>query len=88
MDSAPQTALHGVSSPAEVFGPLFASLDMTTIISIAAFILFFIWALYTTVASYHLLRYGHRSAVAVPAIITHVLVSFSLALFAVSGLHL
>lgn len=87
MDSAPQTALHGVSSPTEVFGPLFASLDMTTIISIAALILFAIWALYTVIASYHLLRYGHRSAVAVPAIITHVLVSFSLALFAVSGLH-
>jgi len=88
MDSASQTALHGVSSPAEVFGPLFASLDMVTIVSIAALILFVIWALYTAIASYHLLRYGHRSAVAIPAIITHVLVSCSLALFAVSGLHL
>lgn len=87
MDSAPQPTFQGLSSPMEVFGPLFRFVDLPTIISVVAALLFIVWVIYTAIASYHLLRYGHRSAVAIPAIITHVLVSFFLALFAVSGLH-
>lgn len=87
MDTSPQPTFQGISSPMEVFGPLFDRVDVTSVISVVAALLFMIWVLYTAIASYHLLRYGHRSAVAIPAIITHVLVSFFLALFAVSGLH-
>lgn len=71
----------------EVFGPLFRLVDLPSLISVVAALLFIVWVVYTAIASYHLLRYGHRSAVAIPAIITHVLVSFFLSLFAVSGLH-
>ncbi len=88
MDSEPTQAFQGISSPQEVFAPFFASFDLTTVVSVIALLLFLIWTIYTAVASYHLLRYGHRSAVAIPAIMTHVLVSFFLSLFAVSGLHL
>ncbi len=56
------------------------------VVSIAFVLLFILWALYTLITAYHWLRYGHRSAVAIPALITHVLVSGYLALFAVSGI--
>lgn len=71
----------------EVFSPFLQHIDVPTVISVGALFLFVIWVIYTAVAGYHLLRYGHRSAVAIPAIITHVLVSFFLSLYAVSGLH-
>ncbi len=77
-----------ISSPMEALAPLLARIDITTVVSVTFAILFILWVVYTAIASYHLLRYGHRSAVAIPAIITHVLVSFFLSLFAVSGLHI
>ncbi len=76
-----------ISSPVEILAPFLRAVDVPSIISVVFAILFILWVIYTAIASYHLLRYGHRSAVAIPAIITHVLVSFFLALFAVSGLH-
>ena len=48
-------------------------------------LLFILWALYTLVTTYHWIRYGHRSSVAIPALITHVVVSGYFALYAVSG---
>lgn len=84
MDTAP---LPPITSPLEVFAPLFSHLPMGSIIPVAFALLFLFWAVYTLIASYHLLRYGHGFSVAVPAIITHVIVSFFIALFAVSGLH-
>ncbi len=87
MDLVAQPTFQGISSPMEVFGPLFGLVNLPGLISVVAALLFIVWVIYTAIASYHLLRYGHRSAVAIPAIITHVLVSFFLALFAVSGLH-
>lgn len=62
-------------------------ISLVQVISLAFVLLFILWLVYTVVTSYHWLRYGHRSAVAIPAIITHILVSGYLALFAVSGLH-
>ena len=88
MDSSPaNTPLQGVSSPTDVFGPLFSAIHVSQVVSVAAAVLFLIWLVYTLVASYHLVRYGYRSAVSIPAIIVHVFVSISLALFAVSGIH-
>jgi len=54
-------------------------------ISVLFTVLFIIWVIYTLVTTYHWLRYGHNSAVAIPALITHVLVSIFLAIYAVSG---
>lgn len=79
-------AFEGISSPTEVFAPLLAQLNDPATISVIAWVLFAIWLVYTVIASYHLLRYGHSTTVAVPAIITHVFVSIVLALFIVSGL--
>lgn len=88
MDAAPTSApLQGVQSPVDILGPLFASVNGAKVVSVIAAVLFLIWAIYTIVAGYHLIRYGYRSAVSIPAIIVHIVVSISLALFAVSGLH-
>lgn len=87
MDATALPPYHGLSSPLEVFGPFLQSVHLQGAISVVAILLFIIWLVYTIVASYHLLRYGHRSAVSIPAIITHVLVSLVIALFAVSGLN-
>jgi hypothetical protein len=54
-------------------------------ISIAFLVLFIIWAIYTVIAGYHWLRYGHRSIVAIPALIVHVVASWLIAGYAVSG---
>lgn len=70
----------------EVFAPFLGQINGPATISVVAWILFAIWLIYTLVASYHLLRYGHSTAVAIPAILTHVFVSLVLALFIVSGL--
>ncbi len=80
------TPLHGISSPAEAFAPLLRLVDVPGLISIVAALLFIGWLIYTVIAAYHLLRYGHRSAVSIPAIIVHIVVSLLLALYAVSGL--
>ncbi len=87
MDETALPPYQGISSPLEVFGPFLQSINMRGAISVIAIILFIIWLVYTVVASYHLIRYGHRSAVSIPAIITHVVVSLVIALFAVSGLN-
>lgn len=60
--------------------------DVGSVVAIAFAILFIVWALYTVIAGYHWLRYGHSSAVAIPALITHVVVSWLLAGYAVSGI--
>lgn len=79
--------LQGVSSPVEVFAPLLRIIDVPGVVSVVAVLLFIVWFIYSIIAAYHLLRYGHHSVVAIPAIITHVLVSVCIALFAVSGLN-
>ena len=60
--------------------------DVGSVVAIAFAILFIVWALYTVIAGDHWLRYGHSSAVAIPALITHVVVSWLLAGYAVSGI--
>lgn len=63
-----------------------ANLQTDQVISVAFALLFILWLVYTVVTAYHWLRYGHRSAVAIPALITHIAVSGYIALFAISGL--
>lgn len=55
------------------------------VVAVTFAVLFILWALYTLITTYHWLRYGHRSSIAIPALITHVVVSGYLALYAVSG---
>jgi hypothetical protein len=44
------------------------------------------WIIYTVVAIHHWLTYSHNSAVAFPAITTHLFISFLLIVYAASGL--
>ncbi len=44
------------------------------------------WIIYTAVAIHHWLTYSHNSAVAFPAITTHLFVSFIVIVYAASGL--
>lgn len=87
MEEQPLPVYEGIYSPAEVLAPLLRHVDVSSIVSVVAALLFIVWVIYTVIAAYHLIRYGHKSAVAIPAIIVHVSVSIVLALFAVSGLH-
>ncbi|MES2668117.1 MAG: hypothetical protein V4644_00265 [Patescibacteria group bacterium] len=61
-------------------------IDTEAVIAIAFLVFFFVWSIYTLIAAYHWLRYGHNSAVAIPALVVHVVVSWLLAGYAVSGL--
>ena len=66
--------------------PLFTAAEAGKAVSLAFAVLFIFWAIYSVITTYHWLRYGHRSAVAIPALITHVVVSAFLAMYAISGL--
>ena len=60
--------------------------NIETIVSLVFLFLFIVWAVYTLISAYHWLRYGHRSIVAIPALVVHVAVSWLLAGYAVSGI--
>ncbi|HRH55917.1 MAG TPA: hypothetical protein PK609_03570 [Candidatus Paceibacterota bacterium] len=77
-----------LSEPIEPLTPPVFLMGASTdgVLSIVFLVLFIIWTIYTLVAAYHWLRYGHRSAVAIPALIVHVVVSWLLAGYAASGL--
>lgn len=66
-------------------GPAFSAFSAYQVVSVVAWFLFVLWVIYTLIATYHWLRYGHQSTVAIPALITHVIVSLVLALYAISG---
>lgn len=83
--------------PLQPFAPpteLLAKLNLPTSISPGTLVIwilgfvFFIWAIDTAVAVYHWLRYSHASSVAFPAIAIHLLVSFALMTFILSGTFL
>lgn len=57
----------------------------TLAIALFALVIFLTLA-FTFIVAYHWLRYGHRSPLAIPALVLHVFVSFGLVLFAASGL--
>lgn len=71
--------------PSFAFSPTLSAIDPLKVVSVVAWIMFVLWLIYTIVAAYHWLRYGYRSSIAIPAIITHLIVSGALALFAISG---
>ena len=56
-----------------------------TFVSWFLYLALFIWLCYTIVAVYHWLKYSHASLVAIPAIALHLVMSFILITFAVSG---
>ena len=71
--------------PSLALGPVFESIDAGKVVAVVAWVMFVLWLIYTVVAAYHWLRYSHRSSIAIPALIIHVIVSAALALYAISG---
>ena len=63
-----------------------AALPVAQVIPVFFFLVFFVWAIYTIVATYHWLRYSNNTTMALCAISTHLIVSAWLAIYAVSGL--
>lgn len=62
-----------------------STIDPRTILSVGFALIFVIWAIYTLVVIYHWVRYGHQSWAAVPAVITHLVVTACILMFMVSG---
>ena len=81
-DSLPEAPLTGVTSPFEYFPRIASAYDIA---SIMFTVIFLLWAVYTVIAVYHWVRYGHQSWIAVPAIGIHLFLSLALMLFATSG---
>ena len=76
------------TGPETTFDPysFLGMIDVQSAVSIAFLVLFIVWALYTIISAYHWIRYGHSSAIAIPALTVHVVVSWLLAGYAASGL--
>jgi hypothetical protein len=55
------------------------------ILVILFFFIFLAWAAYSVIAAYHWFRYSHRSWLAIPAVVTHVVVSGAIILYIASG---
>lgn len=60
--------------------------SFSSILTIVFFLVFVAWAIYTIVVAYHWFRYGHRSWLAVPAIVAHVIFSGMCILIMASGI--
>lgn len=63
------------------------AIDVSSLLPVLFMVVCFIWAIYTLIIAYHWFRYGHRSWLAVPSLVLHLVVSVMIILFAVSGLR-
>ena len=81
----PNQPLQPFPPPSALFPHFSGTLPPGLVAEWVFFIVLLFWALYTLVAIYHWLKYSHASAIAVPAIIVHLGVSFILISFALSG---
>ena len=67
--------LNSYSSPFAKPAVNVPSADCASILTIVQHNIFIVWAVYTVVVAYHWLRYGHRSWLAIPAVVVHVFIS-------------
>lgn len=67
-------------------GPAFSIIDPTALASALFYLVIILVIVYTLVAAYHWIRYGHRSLMAIPALAVHVAVSLGLIGYALTGL--
>jgi hypothetical protein len=68
------------------FGPALSIIDPSAIAAAIFYLVVLLVIIYTAIASYHWIRYGHRSVMAIPAIAIHIAVSLGLIGFALTGL--
>jgi len=71
--------------PTQLPIPPFA-IPVAHILPLFVTLVFIIWVLYTIVAFYHWLRYGDSLTASLAAMAMHLVISGTLALFAVSGI--
>ena len=83
----PTQPLRPFSPPTELFKQLHlpSTVSGGTITTWVLYAVFALWTLYTLVAVYHWLKYSHASWVAFPAIATHLVISFALMSYTLSG---
>ncbi|MFA7302385.1 MAG: hypothetical protein WC030_01415 [Candidatus Paceibacterota bacterium] len=81
-----ETPLQPFAPPAGLPFTLPTTASPQTVVTILFAMVMVYWTIYTVVAVYHWLHCSHRSAIAIPAIGTHLLISFVLASYALSGL--
>ena len=74
---SPTTAIPALSIPA---------VPISEVAPVIFFLVFLIWIIYTVIAAYHWIRYSDNAVHGIAAIVTHVIVSSWLAIYAVSGL--
>ena len=77
--------LRAFAPPTDLLKYLPEGLSAGVIVTWVLYAVFAIWVIYTLVAIYHWLKYSHASWVAFPAIAIHLVVSFALMSYALSG---
>lgn len=83
----PSTPLEPFAPPALLLSLLPAQMLSSGALTVwALFAVFFFWSVYTLVAVYHWYKYSHASAIAVPAVTLHLVVSFVLVAYTLSGM--
>jgi len=83
-DRLPDAPLDAISEPFAFLPRITSAYDL---VSVMFTVIFGLWLVYTVVAIYHWVRYGHNSWIAVPAIGLHLFVSAMLMIFATSGFN-
>jgi hypothetical protein len=77
--------LQPIVSPFSMLARLSADLSPGLFLTWALYAVFAFWVVYTLVAVYHWIKYSHASFLALPAIALHLIISFSLMSYALSG---
>lgn len=77
--------LQPIVSPLSMLVRLSAGLSPGLFLTWALYAVFAFWVVYTLVAVYHWIKYSHASFLALPAIALHLIISFSLMSYALSG---
>lgn len=85
----PSQPLQPFAPPTNVFEKLQSfGVTPTQIVWWILYAVCFYWVIYTLVASYHWFRYSHASWLTVPAIALHLVVSYILIVYALTGAFL
>lgn len=82
----PTQPLQPFTPPAQVLGHLpVGAIPAGTMLTWFLYLVFALWLVYTLVIIYHWLKYSHDSHLMFPAIGLHLIVSFGLMVYALTG---
>ena len=77
--------LQPFSPPAALLSYLPNGFSVGVALTWVLYAVFAFWAIYTVVAMYHWLKYSHASWLAFPAMAAHLVISFALISYTLSG---